>query len=106
MKILNGMSFGQLSAIVNVLLALLILSWCFNRYIEKAGASIEGWDWLLVAIGVTYTQMAVGLLDLLLPWNAFYLGMLAYSVSGFPMIRGAYLRHKETHARAKKALHE
>lgn len=106
MNTMIGMPFGQLSAVINVLFVLLIVSFLFNRYIEKAGNDIEGYTWLLVVIGVTYTQIAIGVLDTLLNWNAFFLGMLAYSASGFPMIYGAHHRRKDMVERAKKAVNE
>ncbi len=106
MEFLNGITFGTLSATLNILFVLLIISYLFNKGIEKAGNHAEGWDWLLVVIGVSYTQIAIGLLDTILHWNAFFIGILAYSVSGFPMIYGAYMRHKEMRGRAEKALNE
>lgn len=106
MEFINGITFGTLSATLNILFVLLIISYLFNRGIEKAGNRAEGWDWLLVVIGVSYTQIAVGLLDKILSWNAFFIGMLAYGVSGFPMIYGAYMRHRERRGRAEKALNE
>ena len=91
---------------INILIALSILSYHFNQRIEDAGHRKEGWDWLLVVIGVFYTQAAVGLLDLLLDWNAFFIGMLAYAASGAPMAYGAHRRHKDMQQRADKALNE
>jgi len=106
-KNMNGMDFGTISEVVVVLLILLGVSYFYNRQIEKAGNRIEGFDWLLVVIGVSYTQLAIGLLDLILPcWNAFFLGLMAYSFSGFPMVYGAYQRHQEAQERARKALNE
>lgn len=101
-----GIDFGQLSAVINILFLLLIASYLFNKRIEKAGNRTEGWDWLLVVIGTTYTQIAIGVLDLVLDWNAFFIAMLAYCVSGFPMAYGAYLRHRERRGRAEQALRE
>jgi hypothetical protein len=106
LSFMYGKSFGIVSAVLNILFLLLIMSYLFNKVIEKAGNRAEGWDWFLVVIGVTYSQIAVGLLDKILNWNAFFLGLLAYSVSGFPMIYGAYLRHKEMQGRAHKAMYE
>lgn len=106
MDFINGSTFGQISAVLNILFVLLIISYFFNRKIEKAGSEAEGWSWLLVVIGVSYTQLAIGLLDKILNWNAFFIGMLAYAVSGFPMMYGAYMRYKEMHERARRALNE
>lgn len=106
LRFMNGHSFGTFSATLNILFLLLIISYFFDRAITKAGNRAEGWDWALVVVGVTYTQLAIGLLDTILNWNAFFLGTLAYGVSGFPMIYGAYTRHKEMRGRADKALNE
>lgn len=103
---MNGIDLGTISEVLVILSVLFVFSHFYNRKIESAGSQLEGWSWLLVVIGVFYTQLAIGLLDLILPWNAFYLGMLAYTVSGFPMIYGAYCRHQETQERARKALNE
>jgi heme A synthase len=106
MEFLNGITFGKLSATLNILFMLLILSYALNLWIDKTGNRAEGMDWILVVIGVFYTQLAVGLLDTFLNWNAFWLGMLAYSVSGFPMVWGAHMRHEEMLRRFDKALKE
>lgn len=106
MDFINGSTFGTVSAVLNVLFLLLITSYFFNRRIEVAGSGAEGWSWLLVVIGVSYTQLAIGLLDKILDWNAFFIGMLAYAVSGFPMMYGAYMRYQEMQGRARKALNE
>jgi len=103
---MNGLTFGQLSGTLNVLLGLFVFSYLFDQQITKAGTRAEGRTWQLVVIGVFYTQVAIGLLDLIWDWNAFWLGMLAYSVSGFPMIYGAYMRNKDMQKRADEALKE
>jgi hypothetical protein len=103
---MNGLAFGTFSEIFNILVVLLVTSYLFDQWITRAGIKVEGKAWVLVVIGVSYTQVAVGLLDLILPWNAFYLGMLAYSVSGFPMIYGALRRHQDMQKRAERALKE
>jgi heme A synthase len=105
-KRMNGTTFGTISETINILLVLLVTSYLFDQQITKAGTRAEGHTWQLVVIGVFYTQCAIGLLDLILNWNAFFIGMLAYSVSGFPMIYGAYARNKEMQKRADKALKE
>lgn len=97
---------GQIAGVLLILIVLFLLSHYFNKWIEHSGNKIEGLDWLLVVIGVTYTQAAVGLLDILLDWNAFFIGMLAYAASGFEMIRGAMRRDRDAVARARKALNE
>lgn len=103
---INGSIFGTISAVLNVLFALLIASYFLNLWIEKAGHAAEGADWKLVVIGVFYTLVGMGMLDQVLDWNAFFIGMLAFSVSGFPMIYGAYKRNQEVKERARKALNE
>lgn len=103
---MNGIDFGVVSEVLVILLILFLISHFYNRMIAEAGNRLEGLDWLLVVIGVSYTQAAIGLLDLFLPWNAFFIGLLAYSASGAPMIYGAYCRHQEAQERARKALNE
>lgn len=103
---MNGITFGQLSEIFIILVLLFTGSCFFNRYIEKAGLNAEGQSWKLVVIGVFYTQVAIGLLDMILPWNAFFIGMLAYIASGSPMAYGARLRHQDMLRRAHQAARE
>jgi heme A synthase len=101
---MNGIDYGRLSVIINILLLLFIFSYFFNKKIESLGHNTEGWTWLTVVIGVGVTQVGVGLLDLVLNWNAFYIGILAYTASGSPMIYGALLRYIEKRERARKAM--
>lgn len=103
---MNGITFGQLSDTLTILFLLLVASYLFDQSITRAGTRAEGTTWQLVVIGVLYTQLAIGLLDVILGWNAFYLGMLAYAVSGFPMAHGAHQRNQELLERAKKASQE
>lgn len=104
---MNGNTSGTLSGVLLTLVLLVLISIFFNKKIESNASSLEGWSWVLVVIGTIYTQAAVGLLDLLLPqWNAFVLGMLAYTFSGTPMAWGAFQRHREAEARARKAANE
>jgi hypothetical protein len=103
---MNGTSFGQLSVSANILLALLIFGYFYNKKIESLGHKAEGWTWLQVVIGVGVTQIGAGLLDLVLGWNAFYIGALANFASGLPMITGAVLRHWESRERLEKAIKE
>lgn len=103
---MNGSDFGTVSAVMNVLVVLFILSYIYDRIIERMGPRGEGWAWMQVVIGVFYTLLAIGILDLLLPWNAFFIGFLTFAVSGTPMSYGAYMRHREAHERAQKAMKE
>ena len=103
---MNGSTFGTISATANILIALLIFSYFYDRQIGSMGAKAEGWAWLQVVIGVFVTLIGIGLLDLVLPWNAFFIGLLAFSASGAPMSWGAYQRYLEAKARAEKAAKE
>lgn len=104
--VMNGIDLGRLSEVLLILLVMFFISHFYNQKITAAGNRIEGFDWLLVVIGVFYTQIGIGLLDLILPWNSFFLGLMAYSFSGLPMMCGAYQRHQEAQERARKALNE
>jgi hypothetical protein len=97
------MGFGQNSEILNILLLLFIFGYLFDKSITKMGNRTEGFSWLMVVVGVAVTQIGVGALDMLLDWNALFLGALAYLASGLPMIRGAIKRHAEEQQRAIKA---
>ena len=103
---MNGIESGRLSEISNVLLVLLIFGYLYNQKIEGLGHKGDGWQWLMVVIGVGVTQIGVGVLDVILGWNAFLLGLMAYSASRLPMIWGAVTRYVEAHDRARKAIHE
>lgn len=103
---MNGMQSGQLSEAINILLALVVFGYLYNLKIERLGHKGEGWQWLMVVIGVGVTQIGVGILDMFLGWNAFLLGLMAYSASGLPMIWGAVARYVEAHDRAHKAIHD
>lgn len=103
---INGSTFGTISACLNILFLLLFASYFLNLWIDKSGNDAEGSSWKLVVIGVSYTLLGIGLLDKVLDWNAFFIGMLAFTVSGFPMSYGAHVRNKEMTARARKALNE
>lgn len=68
----------------------------------ELGDDQEGFTWLLVVIGVMVTLGGIALLDLLLPWNAGLIGLLAFSASGFEMARGAVLRYITLRRRLRK----
>jgi heme A synthase len=103
---MNGFDYGQLSVITNIWLVLFIFGYFYNMKVNQLGHRAEGWVWLEVVIGVIVTQIGIGCLDVVLNWNAFYLGILAYTASGLPMIAGAVKRYLEDHERARKAMHE
>ena len=104
MNTIFGNGLGTLLAVALILLVLLVVSILFNKQIERAGNTIEGWSWLLVVIGVSYTLLAIGLLDLVLNWNAGLLGLLAFSVSGAPMAYGGLQRYQDMQRRSQKAV--
>lgn len=101
-----GMSLGEVSVIANILFVLLIVSAGYNTLITKLGVRAEGYVWLQVVVGVAYTLIAIGVMDLFLDWNAFFIGALAFAVSGLPMCLGAIDRHLEASERARKAMKE
>lgn len=101
-----GTEFGKVSEIFNILFLLFAFSYFFNKKIESLGHRAEGWTWLQVVIGVFITQVGIGLLDMVLTWNAFFIGMVAYVASGLPMIFGAFARYLEEQERARKAMLE
>ncbi len=106
MNVMNGSTFGAVSVVINILLVLFLFAFFYNRKIESLGARGEGWTWLQVVIGVFVTLIGIGLLDVILEWNAFFISLLAFSASGAPMCYGAYKRHQEADARARKAMQE
>ena len=106
MENMNGITFGTLSAVINILLALFLFALFYNWLITKNAAKVEGWSWLLVAIGTLVTLAGMGALDLVLDWNAFLIGLLAFAVSGAPMAWGAWKRHQDANERAIKAAKE
>lgn len=99
-----GIDSGNVLAVLIVLWALFTTSYFFDCKITALGNKLEGLDWVLVVIGVSYTLIGIGILDLVLQWNAFFISALAFGVSGFPMMHGAAMRHNETKARARKAI--
>lgn len=88
---MNGTLSGALSA--GIFILLFLFGWWFNRRIEKLGIDADGFTWLLVVIGNTVTLIGIGLLDLLLDWNAGMLGLAAFAASGLHMASGAVIRY-------------
>ena len=100
-----GIDLGKVLGVLIVSWVLFTTSYIFDRKITDLGNKLEGYDWLLVVIGVSYTLVAIGILDIFLDWNAFFIGALAFAVSGIPMMHGAQQRNNEAQARARKATH-
>lgn len=103
---MNRIDFGTISAAAFILMVLFLMALFYDRKITQVGFHGEGWVWLEVVVGVFFTLVAIGLLDLLLCWNAFFTGLMAFTVSGAPMIWGAYQRYREAFDRAQKAFKE
>jgi hypothetical protein len=86
---------------VAILAGLAAFSWFFNRYIERQGVDLDGFVWLLVVIGNLVTLAGVGLLDLVLQWNAGLIGLLAFAASGLPVSYGAFRRYIDRRRRLR-----
>lgn len=102
---MNGMQSGALSAII--LITLFIFGWRFDHYVARLGADADGFVWLLVVAGTTVTLVGIGLLDLLLDWNAGLIGLAAFAASGFFMSYGAVQRYiRMRHRMMDQAKHD
>lgn len=88
---MNRIENGALSALI--LAGLAAFGWWFNRQVERIGADADGFIWLLVVIGNAVTLAGIGLLDLVLDWNAGLIGLLAFAASGLCMVCGAVQRY-------------
>jgi len=99
---MNGMQSGALSAVI--FLGLFLFGFWFNGKVEKAGTDADGFVWLLVVIGNTVTLIGIGLLDLLLNWNAGLIGLAAFAASGFFMCYGAIKRYITLRRRLKELI--
>lgn len=100
---MNGNDLGTVLGTVSILITLFVFGRIYNQWIEKLGNKIEGFVWLTVVFGVVITQAFVGALDVMLDWNAFFLGMMAYAASGTWMVAGAIIRYLDDRDRARKA---
>ena len=78
-----------------ILAGLWAFGWWYNRWIEKMGEDLDGFLWLAVILGTLATLIGIGLLDLLVDWNAGLTGLLCFAASGFEMSRGAVMRYLE-----------
>jgi hypothetical protein len=96
---MNGTLSGALSVLI--FLGLFGFGWWFNRKVEQAGTDADGFVWLLVVIGTSVTLAGIGLLDLLLSWNAGLIGLAAFAASGFFMCYGAIMRYITLRRRLK-----
>ncbi|GEM_PF-2390898 len=94
-----GIESGIFSAVI--LVGLFGFGWWFDRQVGRWGADADGFTWLLVVIGTLVTLAGVGLLDLVLDWNAGVLGLAAFSASGFFMCYGAIQRYVNMRERLK-----
>lgn len=88
---MNGTTSGAIAAIIFG--GLIGFGWWFDGRVEALGTDADGFTWLLVVIGVAVTLLGIGLLDLVLDWNAGLLGLAAFSASGLHMVHGAVTRY-------------
>ena len=100
---MNGHDLGMISEVLLVLFFLSAFAFWLNAKIESLGTRAEGWTWVFVVAGVFVTLIGIGLMDLLLVWNAFFIGLLAFVFSGMPMIYGNVMRFIEMLERVRKA---
>lgn len=100
---MNGTGLGDVLGVVFVLVLLALFGYFYDREITRLGNQIEGFVWLSVVIGVFVTLIAMGILDVLLNWNSFFIGFIAYAASGSPMVCGAIIRFLDERDRARKA---
>lgn len=97
--VLNGMQSGVISAAI--LLGLLFFGYWFDGQVEQWGADAEGFTWLLVVVGNSVTLLGIGMLDLVLEWNAGLIGLAAFAASGFFVALGSIRRYVELRRRLK-----
>lgn len=102
---MNGLILGTVSVLL-VLFFLTAFAVWLNWKIEQLGTKAEGWTWVFVVAGVFVTLCGMGLLDLFLNWNAFFVGLLAFGFSGGPMIFGNVSRFLESLERVRKAVED
>ena len=105
----NDLGWNSVLFAVLVLGGLYLFGRFYNQKLEQLGDKTEGFTWLEVVIGVFVTLCGLGLLDLLLPFNAFFLGLLAFAASGTPMALGSWKRYtdlRERFQRLQKALND
>lgn len=91
--------YGNIIGTLSVLALLVVFSWRYDKWIEKQGIDLEGYLWGAVVIGCAVTIVGIGILDLLLDWNAGFISALAFIASGSYMIKGGIVRHIEARRR-------
>lgn len=101
---MNGTQSGFIAAIL--FLGLIAFGWKFNRYVESLKDDADGFTWLLVVIGSFVTIVGVGLLDLVVDWNAGLISLAAFASSGLFMAYGAIQRYITARRRLKGLAHD
>lgn len=44
---MNGIEYGTVSVVMNILFGLFFFAYFFNRWIERIGHRAEGWTWIV-----------------------------------------------------------
>lgn len=110
---MNGTSFGSVSvdngslyAVILICGALVVFGYLYNRAVDLANPRgwLEPYTSLWVAAGVFVTLAAMGMIDLFVDWNAFFIGALAFAASGVCMIAGDIRRYLAAQDRLKDDL--
>jgi hypothetical protein len=103
MEFTNGIQSGLIAAVVFI--ALLGFGWWFDGHVEEIKDDADGFTWLLVVVGSFVTIIGIGLLDLVLDWNAGFISMAAFASSGLFMSIGAIKRYIVNRRRLKELAH-
>lgn len=101
---MNGIQSGLIAVFIHV--ALIAFGWRFNQYVETLRDDADGFTWLLVVIGSAVTIAGIGLLDLVLDWNAGLISFSAFASSGLFMSYGAVNRYITARRRLKRMAHD
>ncbi len=100
---MNGMQSGLIAALLFIVL--IVFGWRFDRYVADLKDDADGYTWLLVVVGSFVTIVGIGLLDLVLDWNAGLISLAAFASSGLFMSYGAISRYIVTRRRLKELAH-